>query len=136
MDAKRIRRWEPLLDRYLAQFHDCFGRCDTRGHLPVYVRGLLSDQPRKSVEPLALAANVPPRTLQQFLSLLDWDHDGLRQRLQGLVVRDHASTDSIGLLDEMGCPRRAPRRPAVSRRIAAAGGRSTTWSSRSTLAMA
>ena len=30
MDAKRIRRWEPLLDRYLAEFHDCFGRCDTR----------------------------------------------------------------------------------------------------------
>ena len=123
MDAKRIRRWEPLLDRYLAEFHDCFGRCDTRGHLPVYVRGLLSDQPRKSVEPLALAANVPPRTLQQFLSLLDWDHDGLRQRLQGLVVRDHASTDSIALLDEMGCPKKGTKTPGVQRQYCGASGK-------------
>ena len=123
MDAMRIRRWEPLLHRYLAEFHDCFGRCDTRRHLPVYVRGLLSNEPRKSVEPLALAAGVPPRTLQQFLSLLDWDHDGLRWRLQQLVVRDHASTDSIGLLDEMGCPKKGTKTPGVQRQYCGASGK-------------
>jgi SRSO17 transposase len=123
MDANMIRRWEPLLDRYLAEFHDCFGRSDTRGHLPVYVRGLLSNEPRKSVEPLALAANVPPRTLQQFLSLLDWDHDGLRRRLQRLVVRDHARPDSIGLLDEMACPKKGTKTPGVQRQYCGASGK-------------
>ena len=78
MDAAWINRLEPQLDAYLDEFADCFGRSDTREHLPVYVRGQLSDLPRKSVEPIALAAEVPPRTLQQFLSLLDWDHDRLR----------------------------------------------------------
>src|SRR5947209_20331409 len=123
MDAKQIRRWGPSLDRYLAEFHDCFGRRDTRGHLPVYVRGLLSDLPRKSVEPLAVAADVPPRTLQQFLSLLVWDHDGLRRRLQRLVVRDHASADSIGLLDETGCPKKGTQTPGVQRQDCGATGK-------------
>ena len=56
MDAAWINRLEPQLDAYLDEFADCFGRSDTREHLPVYVRGRLSDLPRKSVEPIALAA--------------------------------------------------------------------------------
>ena len=49
MDAAWIRGLGPMLDRYLENFDDCFGRCDTRAHLPVYVRGQLSDLPRTSV---------------------------------------------------------------------------------------
>ena len=56
MDADQIRRLRPQLTRYLKRFDDCFARQDTRAHLPVYVRGQLSDLPRKSVEPMALAA--------------------------------------------------------------------------------
>ncbi len=68
MDAKQIRRLKPELSRYLKQFADCFGRKDTRAHMPTYVEGQLSNLPRKSVEPIALAAGVPVRTLQEFLS--------------------------------------------------------------------
>jgi SRSO17 transposase len=123
MDAQQIRRLGPLLDDYLAEFADCFGRADTRGHLPVYVRGLLSNEPRKSVEPIALAAGLAPRTLQQFLSLLDWDHPRLRQRLQQLVVRDHASPQAIGLLDETACPKKGTKTPGVQRQYCGATGK-------------
>jgi SRSO17 transposase len=51
MDAEQIRRLEPQLADYLNRFEDCFGRRDTRAHFPVYVRGQLSDLPRKSVGP-------------------------------------------------------------------------------------
>lgn len=115
MDAKQIRRLGPLLDRYLAAFDDCFGRADTRAHLPVYVRGLLSDLPRKSVEPIARDQDVPPRTLQQFLALLAWDHGRLRDRLQHLVARDHASARAVGLIDETSCPKKGDRTPGVQR---------------------
>lgn len=77
MDAAQIRSLRPLLGSFLKRFKDCFSRSDTRGHLSTYVRGQLSDLPRKNCEPIADAAEMPPRTLQQFLSLLDWDH-GLR----------------------------------------------------------
>ncbi len=123
MDAKQIRRLGPLLDRYLAAFDDCFRRADTRAHLPVYVRGLLSDLPRKSVEPIALDQDVPPRTLQQFLSLLAWDHGRLRDRLQHLVARDHASARAVGLIDETSCPKKGDRTPGVQRQHCGATGK-------------
>ena len=123
MDAQQIRRLGPALDAFLAEFHHCFGRSDTRSHLPTYVRGLLSDLPRKSVEPLALAAHVPPRTLQQFLALLDWDHPGLRRHLHTIVARDHAGDDSIGLIDDTGCPKKGTKTPGVQRQYCGASGK-------------
>jgi len=123
MDAAWIDRLEPQLDQYLGEFADCFGRSDTRGHLPVYVRGQLSDLPRKSVEPIALAAGVPPRTLQQFLSLLDWDHDRFRQRLHTIVARDHADRHAVGIIDETGCPKKGTKTPGVRRQYCGATGK-------------
>lgn len=123
MDAAWIRRLQPKLDHYLGEFAACFGRSDTRGHLPVYVRGQLSALPRKSVEPIALAAGVPPRTLQQFLSLLDWDHDLMRQRLHTIVARDHAGRHAVGLIDETGCPKKGSKTPGVQRQYCGATGK-------------
>jgi SRSO17 transposase len=39
-------------------FEDCFGQDRTREHLHIYCRGLLSDLPRKSVEPIALGGTA------------------------------------------------------------------------------
>jgi SRSO17 transposase len=123
MDATEIRRLGPRLGRYLNQFDDCFARSDTRAHLPVYVQGQLSDLPRKSVEPMALAQGVPPRTLQQFVSLLDWDHDRMRQRLQQIVARDHVHAHAIGIIDETGCPKKGDKTPGVQRQYCGATGK-------------
>ena len=59
MDAQQIRGLRPMLARFLKRFDDCFARKDTRRHRSVYVNGQLSDLERKSVEPIALAADVP-----------------------------------------------------------------------------
>src|SRR5262249_37713452 len=123
MDAEQIRRLRPELGRYLRQFRDCFGNSSTRAHLPVYVRGQLSDLPRKSVEPMALAEGVAPRTLQEFLSLLEWDDGRLVDRLQQLVARDHASPRAVGVIDETGCPKKGERTPGVQRQYCGASGK-------------
>jgi SRSO17 transposase len=123
MDADQIRQLRPELDRYLRQFDDCFERYDTRQHLPVYVRGQLSDLPRKSVEPMALAEGVAPRTLQEFLSLLAWDEYRLVDRLHQIVVRDHAGPHSVGVIDETGCPKKGTKTPGVQRQYCGASGK-------------
>ena len=123
MDAQQIRRLKPKLVRYLRTFDNCFGRSDTRAHLPVYVRGQLSNLPRKSVEPIALAAHVPPRTLQQFLGTLAWDHEQMRDRLQQLVAREHADPGAIGLIDETSCPKKGTKTPGVQRQWCGAKGK-------------
>lgn len=115
MDAQQIRRLEPKLDDFLEHFAECFGRCDTRGHLGVYVRGQLSDLPEKSVEPIALNAGVAPRTLQEFLSQLVWDHDKMRDRVQQLVAAQHAGPHRIGIFDETSDPKKGTKTPGVQK---------------------
>src|SRR3954468_9675373 len=97
MDVQQIRKLKPRLRQFLKRFDDCFPRKDTRAHLPVYVSGQLSDIPEKSVEPIAINAGVPVRTLQEFLSQHAWDHDKARDRLQHIVRDEHAGPHSIGI---------------------------------------
>jgi SRSO17 transposase len=115
MNAEAIRELEPWLRDYLAQFDDCFARRDTRAHLPVYVRGQLSDLQRKSVEPIALAAGVPVRTLQEFLSQHRWDEDRLRDRLQQLVAQEQGDPAAIGIIDETSAVKQGDKTPGVQR---------------------
>ena len=86
MDAKQIRQLKPMLTRYLKQFGDCFARRDTRAHFSTYVEGQLSDLGEKNCEPIALAAGIPPRTLQEFLSTYRWEEDRTRNCLQNIVI--------------------------------------------------
>jgi SRSO17 transposase len=123
MDVAQIRALKPRLDNYLARFADCFARCDTREHLAVYVRGQLSDLAQKSVEPMALAAGIPPRTLQEFLARYKWDEDALRRRLHHTVARERASPHSIGLIDETSDPKKGVQTPGVQRQHCGAVGK-------------
>lgn len=125
MDAKQIRGLRKRLVVYLGDFRDCFGRADTRAQVTTFVEGQLSQLDRKSVEPIALAAKVQPRTLQQFLSILDWDQDQLIDVPQWRVARDqdHTSDRSIGLIDETSCPKKGNKTPGVQRQWCGATGK-------------
>jgi SRSO17 transposase len=123
MDAEQIRRLEPELAAYLERFADCFARRDTRDHLPVYVRGQLSELPRKSVEPMALAADVPVRTLQEFLTHSSWKEDCMRGRVASIVAQEHADEESIGLIDETGWVKKGEQTPGVQRQYCGSVGK-------------
>ena len=123
MDAEHIQRLEPMLVEYLALFGGCFARKDTREHFPVYVRGQLSSIERKSVEPMALEAGVPVRTLQEFLTHLKWNEDGMRRQLQELVATEHADPESIGLIDETGWVKKGDKTPGVQRQYCGSVGK-------------
>jgi len=106
MDAKNIKNMGHKLRTFLAEFDDCFSRTDQRAHLQTYINGQLSNLERKTIEPIALAANVPPRTLQYFLSAAPWDGPRLRDRVQWIVARDHSHPRAIGIIDESGNPKK------------------------------
>jgi SRSO17 transposase len=123
MDAEQIRRLQPMLTSYLKRFDDCFARKDTRKHLSVYVEGQLSDLDRKSIEPIALAAGVPVRTLQEFLSQHRWREDLARDRLQTLVAEEHACAHSVGIIDETSAVKKGDKTPGVQRQYLGAVGK-------------
>ena len=123
MDVPQIRKLKPKLGQLLQRFDDCFPRKDTRAHLPVYVSGQLSDIPEKSVEPIALNAGVPVRTLQEFLSQHSWDHDGVRDRLQEIVRDEHAGSHSVGIFDETSDVKKGDKTPGVQRQWCGTAGK-------------
>jgi SRSO17 transposase len=115
MDATEISGLGTRLNRFLRRFGNCFGRSEPREHLRTYIRGQLSDLPRKSVEPMALAAGTPPRTLQRFLESVQWDEQRLRDRQQQFVAREHAHPQAIGVVDESSDPKKGCHTAAVKR---------------------
>ena len=115
MDAVLVRSMGKELKRFMGEFDDCFGRREPRQHLRAYIRGQLSDLPRKSVEPIALAAKIPPRTLQWFLNNAAADDERMRDRTQQIVARDHADPQAIGIIDESGNPKKGRHTACVQR---------------------
>lgn len=115
MDAEQIRQLEGGLRDYLRRFDECFSRKDTRAHLPVYVRGQLSNLDRKSVEPMALEAGLPVRTLQEFLSQLKWDEDLMRKRLHQIVTEQPFGHEVVGTIDETSWIKKGDKTPGVQR---------------------
>ena len=115
MDANMIRRLKPRLNKFLNEFADCFTRKDTRMHLTTYVNGQLSDLHRKSVEPIALAQRMPPRTPRNFLSVLSWNHQAVRDRVADLICRDHAHPHAVGVIDETSDDKNGRKTPGVKR---------------------
>lgn len=115
MDAATILEIRPALTTFLHEFDGCFGRRTTRRYLGVYVAGQLSDLDRKSVEPMADAAGVPPRSLQEFLSQFRWDEAAVRDRLQRRVAARHADPNSVGVIDETSFAKKGDKTACVQR---------------------
>jgi SRSO17 transposase len=123
MDADTILRIRPALTQYLKEFDGCFGRINTQQRFACYVRGQLSDLRRKSIEPMADAAGLPPRNLQQLLSLFQWDEDDVRDRLQRRVSRRHHDSRSVGIIDETSFVKKGIKTAGVQRQHCGAVGK-------------
>jgi SRSO17 transposase len=123
MDTDTIMEIRPALTQYLHEFDGCMGRVSNRAHLETYVSGQLSDLERKSVEPIADAAGVPPRTLQEFLSMLKWDDYAVIDQLQHRVSRRHGDPNSVGIIDETSYPKQGKKTACVKRQYCGARGK-------------
>ena len=115
MDAQQILALKPMLMSYLRQFGSCFGRSEPADHMGTYVSGQLSDLRRKSIEPIADAAGIAPRTLQQFLSRHAWDEEGMVDIVEQIVAVEHSHRCSIGVIDETAHPKKGNKTPGVQR---------------------
>lgn len=119
-DLKDVRA---KLERFVKRFDHCVKTRPSRRHLRTYLGGQVSDLPRKSVEPIALEAGVPPRTLQEFLGLHRWDHEAMRVRVQEIVMRDHADDNAVAVVDETGFPKKGDQTAGVQRQYCGATGK-------------
>lgn len=115
MTADQIRSLQPALAALLARFRGCFKRSRTFDYWQRYLLGLMADLKRKSIEPIALAGGVAVRTLQEFLAYFDWDHEGVDEQLQRLVMDEHGGEGGIGVIDASAHPKQGNKTPGVQR---------------------
>lgn len=123
MTLKELGAIRRNLDTFLAKFDGCIKTRPSRKHLRTYVGGQIGELPRKSVEPIALDAGVPPRSLQEFLSLHRWDEHAVRRRLQQIVTTEHSGSDAIAVIDETSFPKKGAETTGVQRQYCGATGK-------------
>src|SRR5215210_1908190 len=110
----------PAFAAELRTYRGCFQQDRTAKHFDTSCRGLLADLPRKTVEPIALAAGTAVRTLQEFLVTARWDHASARDTLHkhlGTVLAN-LPTDplgTVGVIDETSCRKWGDHTPGVQR---------------------
>src|SRR3954468_2622083 len=120
MTEQQITDLGPAFAAYLRRFRGCLAHDRRAKHFDTYCRGLLSDLPRKSVEPIALACGTAVRTLQEFLVTAAWDHDHARDLLQRQLAEVLAGLPadplgSVGVIDETSCLKQGDQTPGVQR---------------------
>ena len=120
MTEQELRGLSPQLNGFLDRFLFCCDYTQTFAHLGTYVRGLLSDLERKTAEPIAIAAGVAPRTLQQFLKDHAWSFADIRSCLQrhtAQLLRElpDDGLGTVGLIDETSALKKGDKTPGVQR---------------------
>ena len=120
MTEQEIAGLGPAFAAYLGRYRRCFLQKRTAAHFDNYCRGLLSDLPRKTVEPIALAAGTAVRTLQEFLVSARWEHESMRDALQQHLAQALAEAPAdalgtVGIIDETSCRKWGAETPGVQR---------------------
>lgn len=128
MTPKQLRALGSAFAAFLRTFEVCIGSAPTVEHLHSYCRGLLSDLPRKSIEPIALACDTAVRTLQAFLRTHVWDHFRMRDLLQRWLVSLPAMSaaddlGTIGVIDETSSAKKGTKTPGVARQYCGSRGK-------------
>ena len=135
MDTRLLAALGISFAQYLEQFRFFFVNRKSFPHFQAYCRGLISDLPRKSVEPIALESGTAVRTMQEFLSHHRWDHAAARDELQRRVVVEHlpppyadrvGDADDVGvvcMIDETSVAKKGDKTPGVQRQYCGASGK-------------
>jgi len=123
-----------VLDRlrdYAARFAPDFPQSKPARWAGVYLRGLLLDGERKSIEPLSRRVTLPPdltskdpeQALQQFVSQSTWDHEKVLTRYRALMAEHFASPGGVFVFDDTGFPKRGQHSVGVSHQYCGALGK-------------
>src|SRR5438876_487903 len=105
MNLQEMAEVRPRLVAFAAEMLGGLARKDQRAAGELYVRGLLADGRRKSMQPMAARLGVDHQRLQQFITSSTWDYVAVRrnigrwfaasQPVEALVVDDRGVADEI-----------------------------------------
>jgi SRSO17 transposase len=105
--------WLARLITWLEQFESCFSHRAQQGGLRRYVRGLLSDSPRKSMEAMWARLSDPGsyQALQHFITEATWSADAVWRRLREVTP----AREGVLIIDGTGFPKQGKASVGVQR---------------------
>lgn len=123
MTGEELLKETVALEQYLATFDELFGRSESRAHFRLFARGQLGPLQRKSLEPIADAEKVPPRSLQQFFSEYRWDEGGARDQLQKKIAQKFGGDEGMFIVDETSDAKKGEWTAGVARQYCGESGK-------------
>jgi len=123
MKPREIERFRLKLGAFLADVVMAMGRKERREHAEEYVRGLLMDGERKSIEPMA--GRLPDgdvQALQQFVNQSPWSTQEVRASLARKVEREFIP-EAYWVIDEVSFPKQGKHSVGVARQYCGALGK-------------
>ena len=81
MTPQEMTAVRPRLAGFAAEMLGGLARKDQRAAGGLYVRGLLTDGQRKSMEPMAARLGIDHQRLQQFITSSTWDYAMVRRNV-------------------------------------------------------
>src|ERR1700736_4625005 len=115
MNENQIARCRQRLEQFLLDLLEPIGRSERRHWGELYVRGLLQDGDRKSIEPMA--ARLPDgnvQAMQQFIGQSPWEWQEVWARL-GKRMTAELEPDSAWVVDDTGFPKQGEDSVGVDR---------------------
>jgi len=109
--ADCLNRLESFLERYQPLMY----REEQRGHMQVYVEGLLGDLERKSIEPIATAHGLYRRPLQHYVGAGKWSDTATRAEMRSHIVDEIGAPDGVLVIDGSGVPKSGEDSVGVAR---------------------
>jgi SRSO17 transposase len=113
MTPGQIAEVRPRLEAFAGEMLGGLARRDQRAAGVLYVRGLLTDGQRKSMQPMAARLGIDHQRLQQFITSWTWDYAAVRRN----VARWFAASFPVEALvvDDTGFAKDGTASPCVAR---------------------
>jgi SRSO17 transposase len=115
MTEEDIHEMVDALEETYQVYRPAFERSDQAAHGWVYLKGLLSDLPRKVTERIALRFGKNVRSLQHFMGQSPWSCEAMTEVHQRLVVETLGEADGVMLVDESGMVKQGQHSVGVGR---------------------
>lgn len=103
------------LDQFLKRYQPGFYRTEQREHSRTYIEGLLSDLPRKTIEPIATDHDQHRRPLQRFVGAGAWQDQNILGELLAHVREELGDPEGIVIFDGSGFPKKGTESVGVKR---------------------
>lgn len=121
MDERKLTKLRKDLTSFLDDVAGTLGHARRRRWCDAYLRGVLLDGHRKSVEPMAARLKTIEsgdedygQALQQFLNQSPWDEQNLLDDLHAWIAKQFG-TDGFLIIDDTGLPKQGAHSVGVAR---------------------